>query len=320
MAPWYAAVLFQDAGFARHFFLEHNLRRFLGGGYHDSPVWFYVPVLLIGCFPWSGLLLPLTWFLFNRSPALRALQPPGKGFLLLWAGWCLLFFSLSRGKLPPYILPAMPAIALLCGAYLEAALFQPSLANLFHRAHGAVPSYATMVLSVAGPAGLFWAWSKGFVASDHAVIVLGEAGLCGLCLGCILLRGRKLGLKAAWAVCRRWASSCCGRLRATLCPPGRPGLAAGPIRGDRGMAARRADGRGLRGGGLGFDPIPVGPRQPVLQCPAVRTRGIDCLLGASRPKSADREGRRAAGNGRMAVARRDAHCAGCSIPGRHGCF
>src|SRR5205807_9548223 len=110
-APWYAAIAVRDPAFARHFFVEQNVRRFLSEDFHAGPVWFYVPVVVIGCLPWAGLLLPTVGFVFSRTAAVRALRSPALGFYLLWAGWCVLFFSLSRGKLPPYVLPALPALA-----------------------------------------------------------------------------------------------------------------------------------------------------------------------------------------------------------------
>src|SRR5262249_32779329 len=121
-APWFLVMMVRDPAFARHFFIEHHLQRFFTDGYHGSPIWYYVPVLLIGCLPWSLLLIPACRFLFSRSQTVAQERYPALGFLLLWGGWCVLFFSLSRGKLPPYIVPALPALALVLGGYLHYAL------------------------------------------------------------------------------------------------------------------------------------------------------------------------------------------------------
>src|SRR5579884_3561732 len=129
-APWYVAMTLREPAFAREFLLEHHLLRFLGPSFHEEPFWFYVPVVLVACLPWSLLLWPLTRFLFARSPGIEQWRPRALGWCLLWSGWCFLFFSLSRGKLPTYILPAAPALAVLLGWYLDVALFQtvPGLA------------------------------------------------------------------------------------------------------------------------------------------------------------------------------------------------
>jgi len=85
------------------------------GRYH--PAWFFIPIVLAGLFPWSPFLvqairynLPATWK--ERHEHRDAI------FLILWAGLVFLFFSASSSKLPPYILPVFPPLALLIGRYL----------------------------------------------------------------------------------------------------------------------------------------------------------------------------------------------------------
>jgi 4-amino-4-deoxy-L-arabinose transferase-like glycosyltransferase len=111
--PWYIAVCMRLPDFARNFFLVHNVQRFVQPFDHDRPVWFYLPVLLAGLLPASLLVLPLTRFLASESAAAR--RCPALGYLLLAAGWCILFFSLAGCKLPTYILPAFPPLALAFG-------------------------------------------------------------------------------------------------------------------------------------------------------------------------------------------------------------
>jgi 4-amino-4-deoxy-L-arabinose transferase-like glycosyltransferase len=106
--PWFVYVQWRYPEFFRFFILEQHLGRFLTPAIHPEPLSYYLPVLL-------GLLLPWTWLL----P--WALRPGGPWrdrdfqFLAIWAGVIVLFFSLSRGKLVPYILPALLPLALLVG-------------------------------------------------------------------------------------------------------------------------------------------------------------------------------------------------------------
>ncbi len=117
-APWYVAVSLRQPGFIHHFFWVHNFGRFMYSVSHPEPFWYFAPVLVLAWMPWGLLFAPLAVFLVKRSKEIRAARPLGMGYFVLWAGWCLAFFSLSKGKLPTYILPAWPAIALVLGHYL----------------------------------------------------------------------------------------------------------------------------------------------------------------------------------------------------------
>jgi 4-amino-4-deoxy-L-arabinose transferase-like glycosyltransferase len=117
--PWYAAVCLRIPDFARHFLWEHNVVRFLTPFDHQRPVWFYGPLLLLGLLPGTLLLIPFVRFLLSGDPTVARRRSPELGFLLLAGGWCVLFFSLSGCKLPTYILPAFPPLALTLGYFLD---------------------------------------------------------------------------------------------------------------------------------------------------------------------------------------------------------
>jgi hypothetical protein len=114
--PWYVAVCARSPDFAAHFFWEHNVMRFLAPFDHLEPIWFYGPVLLWGLLPVTLLAWPLLRFLGGAAAAPH--RCPALGFVLLAGGWCVLFFSLSGCKLPTYILPALPLLALVIGRFL----------------------------------------------------------------------------------------------------------------------------------------------------------------------------------------------------------
>ncbi len=109
-APWYAAILLdQGQHFIDVFILGHNFQRFTSTvHHHPGPFWYYLPILLAGLFPWSGLVIPS---LFGLHP--RSSRPDL--FVVLWLGLPLVFFSLAGSKLPGYILPCVPPLALLMG-------------------------------------------------------------------------------------------------------------------------------------------------------------------------------------------------------------
>ena len=105
--PWYVACYWRNGRvFVDEFLVKHHWERFFSSSLqHVQPWWFYLPVLLAFLLPWSPLLLGL------RRESLWA--DPARRFLAAWALGPILFFSLSVNKLPAYILPALPPLAIL---------------------------------------------------------------------------------------------------------------------------------------------------------------------------------------------------------------
>ncbi len=124
--PWYVWVGWRtDGAWIAGFLGKHNVSRFvqpLEG--HSGPIFYYVLAVLAGFFPWS-LFLPLAcvrlWQRL-RDPALRT---PGDEFCASWAILYIGFFSLASTKLPSYVLPAYPALALITGRWLVEWLAEP---------------------------------------------------------------------------------------------------------------------------------------------------------------------------------------------------
>ncbi len=116
--PWYLAASLRQPDFARYFFWEQNVVRFVEPFDHPRGVWFYVPIVLLGLLPGSLLLVSFGRFLLSGDRVSAERRSPELGFLLLAAGWCLLFFTVSGCKLPTYILPAFPFLALALGHHL----------------------------------------------------------------------------------------------------------------------------------------------------------------------------------------------------------
>jgi 4-amino-4-deoxy-L-arabinose transferase-like glycosyltransferase len=116
--PWYAALCLRIPEFARYFVWDQNLLRFLAPSEHVRGVWFYGPVLLGVLLPGTLVAVPFGRFLCAGDPQAAGRRTPELGFMLLAGGWCVLFFSLSQCKLPTYILPALPPLALALGYFL----------------------------------------------------------------------------------------------------------------------------------------------------------------------------------------------------------
>lgn len=120
-APWHVLAARRNPDFLWFYFIhEHVLRYATAEALRQQPFWFFGAVLLVGLLPWSGL-LPAVIALLRRSTE-RLRDRPALVFLLIWAGFVFLFFSASRSKLVPYILPALPPLAVLMAlAVAEAA-------------------------------------------------------------------------------------------------------------------------------------------------------------------------------------------------------
>jgi 4-amino-4-deoxy-L-arabinose transferase-like glycosyltransferase len=116
--PWYVAICCRLPEFARYFLWQQNVVRFVAPFDHLKPIWFYAPILLVGLLPGSLLVVPFLRFLISGHAATVRQRCPELGFVLLTGGWCVLFFSLSGCKLPTYVLPAFPPLALALGYYL----------------------------------------------------------------------------------------------------------------------------------------------------------------------------------------------------------
>jgi 4-amino-4-deoxy-L-arabinose transferase-like glycosyltransferase len=112
-APWFILVSMKNPEFARFFFIHEHFERFLTkvhGRY--QPLWFFIPILLVGMLPWSAL-IPVSF----RGIWGKRRQADGESrlYLAIWFILIFLFFSKSNSKLIPYILPVYPAAALLMG-------------------------------------------------------------------------------------------------------------------------------------------------------------------------------------------------------------
>jgi 4-amino-4-deoxy-L-arabinose transferase-like glycosyltransferase len=120
-APWFVAVSLRNPGFAWFFFVREHVERYTTDIHlRSEPDWFFIPVYLIGTLPWTGAMvmaLVRPGFAWRRG---------GGGFSaerFLWVAGAVVFvfFSLGDSKLPPYLLPMLPPLAVLAGRRLAEA-------------------------------------------------------------------------------------------------------------------------------------------------------------------------------------------------------
>jgi 4-amino-4-deoxy-L-arabinose transferase-like glycosyltransferase len=122
MSIWFVPITLKyGAQFWDEFFLQHHLMRYTSSQYHQSGgPFFYIPVLIVGTFPWT--FAPLLGLPKADNPRKRLLIC----LSLCWFLSTLIFFSLSSSKLPGYILPAIPAYAMLCALSIVDFFRRPS--------------------------------------------------------------------------------------------------------------------------------------------------------------------------------------------------
>ena len=117
--PWALMVHAQEPDYWNFFFWHEHIQRFAGeDAQHEEAWWYYLPLLAAFSLPWLAL-LPST-----LKQAWQQKRTYKTGFLLLWLLMPLAFFSLSKGKLPAYILPCLLPLALLMGNTLADKLAQ----------------------------------------------------------------------------------------------------------------------------------------------------------------------------------------------------
>jgi 4-amino-4-deoxy-L-arabinose transferase-like glycosyltransferase len=118
--PWYALCAMRNPGFVRSFLLEQNFQRYLTPVYqHVRGGWFFGPVILLGLAPWSIVLAGVALKGVGKFLEGGWRDEPA-AFFACWATFPILFFSFSQSKLPGYVLPSLPPLALLVANFLAA--------------------------------------------------------------------------------------------------------------------------------------------------------------------------------------------------------
>ncbi|HQR03273.1 MAG: glycosyltransferase family 39 protein [Proteobacteria bacterium] len=137
-APWFIAVSLANPEFPHFFFIHEHFERFLTSVHRrNQPDWYFIFIYALGALPWTLLLLHALVKSWGRRIA-GAFNP--ERFLLVWIIVTFAFFSVSSSKLPPYILPIFPALALLGARHLPALSRRAWLVHLALLALVALPA------------------------------------------------------------------------------------------------------------------------------------------------------------------------------------
>ena len=119
-SPWFIAVSMANPGFAEFFFIHEHFDRYTSDVHsREGPIYYFIPFLLLGVCPWL-----ITSFRSLISPGFKWLpDKPGQfdpeRFMWTFVVVTFCFFSLGHSKLPGYILPILPIIAVLSGAQIS---------------------------------------------------------------------------------------------------------------------------------------------------------------------------------------------------------
>ena len=118
---WYAPVIARNGWpFIDQFFIQHHFARYVSNKYrHPQPVYFYLPIVLVLSLPWTPFLIDSLARARRWKWRSDHAEDKFRVFALAWFVLPIVFFSLSKSKLPAYVLPSLPAAALLAGEQLE---------------------------------------------------------------------------------------------------------------------------------------------------------------------------------------------------------
>ena len=109
--PWFVVVSLRNPEFPEFFFIHEHLARYLTNVHERvEPWWFFIPCVLLATLPWLASLARLLRTIWQG--------PSTSWFLAIFCGVVLGFFSVSHSKLPPYVLPMMPALAVLLAPHI----------------------------------------------------------------------------------------------------------------------------------------------------------------------------------------------------------
>jgi len=191
IVPWFVLVMKANPEFFERFFIYEHYTRFTTkthGRY--QPWYFFIPILLAGALPWTVLMFDTMFRSVMEGGRGRTSGLPDKTFntqrfLLIWAVFIYVFFSVSGSKLPSYLLPMFPALALLMGSRIAAMRERV----LFWQVTPAIP-VALLLLGLALNVGKFADTPNQAELYPHYgpwLVVAALVSLTGLLAGMLLL-------------------------------------------------------------------------------------------------------------------------------------
>jgi len=178
--PWYIAMTVQHgSAYLQSFFVGDNLERFATDRFNEPRGWwFYVPIVVGGMMPWSVYLLALPWQSAVRVARRQRQLTDVEWRLLLWIAVPLLFFTISIGKQPRYILPVLPPLAILLARSLTTRIADSSRNRALAAATwGTAALYAAIAVLLYRARPLFISTYPHLTLTGVAVIAASAAAL-----------------------------------------------------------------------------------------------------------------------------------------------
>ena len=173
-AVWYGPVISRHGWtFINDFFIQHHFARYVSDRYqHPQRVYFYIPMLLMLTVPWTGFVIDAFAHLRFGKYNVRNVSTSLNVFAASWIIFPLVFFSFSGSKLPGYLLPAIPAAAILIGERMM---------RLSSGTGSRWPVIVSGVIAVAlAGGGIDYAFSSGAVSVRTAALISLPILLAGL--------------------------------------------------------------------------------------------------------------------------------------------
>ncbi len=153
--PWYIVEIWINGWeYINAFFIKHNVTRFTGvvSG-HKGSVYYFIPVILFAYFPWSTFLPQILYKYIPRSRHRGRIDPKESIILfsIIWFLVIFIFFSISRTKLPGYIVPLSAPLAIMVGRLWYEYIFPDDENQVCHRevisgSQGLKYSFAFMII------------------------------------------------------------------------------------------------------------------------------------------------------------------------------
>lgn len=110
-APWFVIMSLREKEFFQFFFVDQHILRFITTKHKRSgPLYYFLPVIFGGLFPWS-IFIPRAVAQLWREKEVR--------LFLIWSAVVFAFFSVSGSKLPPYIHPVFPAVSVIIAYFFR---------------------------------------------------------------------------------------------------------------------------------------------------------------------------------------------------------
>ena len=197
-APWYVLVGVKTEGdFLNLFFLKENFARATSAmENHSGGIWFYPLAIMFGFFPWSVLTVPVVITILRTlrlqtesenterneaSPNPELYRMRAVQFLVCWVVVQVGLFSLASTKLPSYVTPCFPALAILTGFFLHSMATNRNSNIVWFRL-----ALGTLILGGIGMVAAMMFIGDKYLTQDYRLALLGAIPILGGAVGLYL--------------------------------------------------------------------------------------------------------------------------------------